>query len=421
MANEDFRNVVGLRVSGDADVADGAGRRARHTVVSGSREVTFEDNDSLREYFGVVRRHKLIVALCALLTPLAAFAYSQGQEPKYEASAAVLVDSGSVGNILSDIPGIAPTNDPERLAATHVSLARLPIVARRTVEAVGLAESAGALLGRSSVTAETDTDLLRFVVADADPDQARLLATAYAQQFTRYRNELDLKALRSTRATITRTMATLAEQGQKGSALYAELSRAVRRLDAAEAVRGSAAVVVQPATGATQVGPRTKRNVALGIVIGLLWGIGLAFLIERLDTRVRTPEHVEAIMGLPALGELPKPPDLSKARRRVALLEAPYGPYAESVRKLRANLEFASLGSSLGVLMVSSPVPGDGKTTVAADLAVAFARSGRNVALCISMLARRVWGARWASRAAVAWSTSCLEARRSIACSFQSR
>jgi Mrp family chromosome partitioning ATPase len=108
----------------------------------------------------------------------------------------------------------------------------------------------------------------------------------------------------------------------------------------------------------------------------------LAFLIERLDTRVRTPERVESIIGLPAIGELPKPPDLSRLRRRVAMLEVPHGPYAESVRKLRANLEFASIDGELRALMVTSPVPGDGKTTVAADLAVAFARSGRTVALC---------------------------------------
>lgn len=379
MANEERLNVVGIRTPADADVDE---RRTwayeRNTFLGDS----VEDTDSLREYLSVIARHKLVVALCALLTPLLALVYSLDQHPKYEASASVLVAAGSAGSILSDIPGVAPTTDPKRLAATHVSLARLPIVAQRTVDAAGVSESAGAFLGRSTVSAETDTDLLRFGVTDDDAERATRLATAYAQQFTRYRNELDLQSLRSTRAQITQTLAKLAEQGQKSSALSAELASAVRRLDAAEAVRGSAAVVVQPATGAAQVGPRTKRNVALGLFLGLLYGVGIAFLIERLGGRLRTAEGVEAILGLRALGELPKPPDLSRSRRRVAMLEVPHGPYAESIRKLRANLEFVGADSGLGVIMVTSALPGEGKTTVAADLAVGFARSGRTVALC---------------------------------------
>jgi Mrp family chromosome partitioning ATPase len=163
--------------------------------------------------------------------------------------------------------------------------------------------------------------------------------------------------------------------------VYRELQQAAQRLDAAEAAQGSAAVLVQPAISAAQVGPRVKRNVGLALVLGLFWGVALAFLIERFDTRVRSREQIEALVGLTALGELPRPPSTGKARQ-VSMLGQPYGPYAESVRKLRANLEFASIDSAPTTLMVTSAVQGEGKTTVACDLAVAFARSGRKVALC---------------------------------------
>ena len=373
-----------LRASANVDPPHEHGRRP---LPRSSRaldtEMPAEQPDSLREYLGVVRRHKLVVLACAFVTSLAALVYSIAQDPLYQASAAVLITSGGgAGSILSDIPGLAPTNDPERLAATNVNLARLPIVARQTIKSAGLEESAVAFLGRSSVSAETDADILRFSVNDLNRGEATRLATIYARQFALYRNGLDLQAIRSTRATINRTLARVAQQGQSASALYSELTAAVRRLDAAEAVHGSAAVFIQPATSAPQVRPRTKRNVALGLVVGLLYGFALAFLIERLDTRVRTPAQIEAVVGLPSLGELPMPPDLSKYRRRVAMLYLPHGPYAESVRKLRANLEFASVDGGPRSLMVTSAVPGEGKTTVAADLAVAFARSGKNVALC---------------------------------------
>jgi succinoglycan biosynthesis transport protein ExoP len=379
----DRSHSISLRASADAYPPETGGVRSLpQNQRMTSSALPPDEPDSLREYLGVLARHKIVIIVSTLLTLIAALAYSTSQAAVYEASASVLVTQGGAASILSDIPSLAPTGDPERLAATHVNLARLPIVARRTVNAAALDESAGEFLGRATVSAEPDADILRFTVGDAVPEQARRLATIYAQQFTRYRNELDLAAIRSTRATITRSLARLAQQGQQGSALYAELRQAVQRLDAAVAVQGSAAVVVQPAISAVQVEPRTKRNVALGIVLGLLWGIALAFLIERFDTRVRSREQVEALVGLPALGEIPQPPASSGQGRRVSMLNQPYGPYAESVRKLRANLEFASVDVAPRTLMVTSAVQGEGKTTLASDLAVAFARSGRKVALC---------------------------------------
>ena len=372
-----------LRATADPQVSDHSGvRPLPHSQRGATGPVMPPDEpDSLREYLGVLTRHKVVIAVTTLLTLIAALAYSSSQQAKFEASASVLVTQGGAASILSDVPSLATNNDPARLAATHVNLARLPIVARRTIVAAGLDESAGAFLGRASVTAEPDADILRFTVSDPVGEQAKRLATIYAAQFTKYRNELDLAAIRSTRATITRSLARLADRGQQGSSLYNELSQAAERLDAAAAVQGSAAVVVQPAIGATQVAPTTKRNLALGLVLGLIWGVALAFLIERFDTRVRSREQVETLVALPALGELPKPPDAAGKGRRVSMLGRPYGAYAESIRTLRANIEFASVDGAPRTLMVTSAIQAEGKTTVASDLAVAFARSGRKVAL----------------------------------------
>ncbi|CAN5774976.1 hypothetical protein BH18ACT13_BH18ACT13_03870 [soil metagenome] len=339
--------------------------------------------DSLQEFLGLLGRRKVVLLLAAVLTPLGALAYSVLQDPLYEGSAAVLATSGGVGSSLSEIPGSTASDEPERFAATQVILARLPRVAERVIEVAPLFEDSETFLGRSSVTAQEDADILRFNVSDGEPDEAERLATMYAQAFTRYRNDLDLQSIRSTRVVITSRLAALAAAGRGDSALYAELRRAVRELDAAEAVRGSAAVLVQPAVSAVQVQPRMKRNLVLGLMVGLVVGIGLAFLIERLDTRIRSPEAAEAILGLSVLGELSPPPDLpERAKTRVSMVEFPYGSYAEGVRKLRSNVEFANLDVGARVLMVTSSVGAEGKTTVSSDLAVALARSGRSVVLC---------------------------------------
>ncbi len=382
MRSDEQLNVYGLPVSTDVDSRDDSASWSFSPTpprVANQGASPPEGSDGLREYLDVVARHKLAVVLCVVLTTAAALAYSINQSPLYEASASVLVSAGGAGSVLSDLPGIAPSTDPARFAATQVGLARLPIVARRTVEATGLQEDAGAFLARSSVAPQSDADILQFTVSHGESEVAASLATAYARQFTRYRNELDVQAIRSTRASVVRTLSELARGGQQKSALYGQLSEDLRRLDAAEALQGSAAVLVQPAIGAAQVRPQTKRNVALGLILGLIYGLGLAFLIERLDTRMRTADQVETSLGLLALGELPEPPGSKDGRS--SMLSFPHGPYAESVRKLRANVEFVTRDSLPRTLMVTSAVQGEGKTTVAVDLAVALARSGRNVAL----------------------------------------
>ena len=198
-----------------------------------------------------------------------------------------------------------------------------------------------------------------------------------------YRNSLDLEAIRATQQTTVRALARLAAAGGRGTPLYADLRQTLRQLEAAEAVQGTAAIFVQPAVSAFKVRPTPFRDVVLGLALGIMLGVGLAFLVDRLDTRVRSPEAAEAILALPLLGELSQPPDLpEKAKTRVAMVEFPYGHYAEGVRKLRSNVEFANLDIGARVIMVTSSVVGEGKTTVASDLAVALARSGRSVALC---------------------------------------
>jgi Mrp family chromosome partitioning ATPase/capsular polysaccharide biosynthesis protein len=353
-------------------------------VLAGYRRPIIEEgSEGIREFLGVLLRRKAALLLPVLLTPVIALGLAMLQDPVYESSADVLVTSGSVARALTELPGLSSPDQPERNARTQVGLARLPRVAQGVIERAPLFESADDFLARSRVSVEPDTDLLRFTVEDRDAEQASRLATLYAQEFTEYRNSLDLQAIRSTKLTISRTLARLAAAGERGSALFAELRRARRQLEAAEALRGSTAILVQPAISATRIKPRPTRDAILGLGLGILLGVGLAFLIDRLDTRVRSSEVAEAIVGVPVLAELPAPPPLPQgAKTRVSMLDFPYGAYAEAVRKLRANLEFANLDAGARVLMVTSAVAGEGKSTVASDLAVALARSGRAVALC---------------------------------------
>jgi capsular exopolysaccharide synthesis family protein len=119
----------------------------------------------------------------------------------------------------------------------------------------------------------------------------------------------------------------------------------------------------------------------MGLVLGMLAGLGLAFLWEALDTRVRTAESVAEHLGLSLLARLPAPPRRFAGQNRLLMLDEPNDEQAEAFRMLRTNLEFANLDRGARTIMVTSALQGEGKSTTVSNLAVALARAGRHVVL----------------------------------------
>jgi capsular exopolysaccharide synthesis family protein len=129
-----------------------------------------------------------------------------------------------------------------------------------------------------------------------------------------------------------------------------------------------------------KVQPKPMRNAVLGLFFGLLLGIALAFVRDATDTRVRTPDEISEMLNLPIVGRIP-PPSKSLAPNELVMLSEPDGAQAEMFRLLRTNLQFASLSHPGRVIMMTSAREAEGKTTTVANLAVALARAGDNVAL----------------------------------------
>jgi polysaccharide biosynthesis transport protein len=129
------------------------------------------------------------------------------------------------------------------------------------------------------------------------------------------------------------------------------------------------------------VRPRTKRNALLGFLLGGLLGVGLGFLGEALDRRVRSEHEVTDVLGLGVLGRIPSPPRKLRKANQLVMLAEPTSVHAETIRKLRTSIEFVNLEHGARTFMVTSAVPQEGKSTTIANLAVSFARAGRRVAL----------------------------------------
>lgn len=331
----------------------------------------------LADYLAVLRRRKWVIVQSVAIVALVAFFLSVRQEKVFESSADVLLSRQNISNVITGVTNPDVFGDPQRFMETQAGLARAPEVARLALETAGLDDrTPGQLLARSSVQPKTNADLLRFVVDDASPATATLLANAYAKAFTSYKAQLDTGEITRARKDLDQRLAELGRAGKAGSDSYLELAKNAQQLRTMELLQ-QRNVIARPASGAAQTAPTPKRNALLGAFLGLLLGLGVAALWEALDKRVRKEEEIEQLLGLTLVGQLPAPP----ARSRVTMVDDPQSSHAEAVRQLRTNLEFANVDRGAKVIMVTSAVEQEGKSTTAANLAVALARSGKNVVL----------------------------------------
>ena len=335
----------------------------------------------------LLRRRKLWIVVPPLVLVALAVAHSSSQSTLYRGEANVLLSRVNLQSLLNNQTVVGISGDQVfRIQKTQASLARSPVVAERTLDAANVTDiTPEELLDRTTVEPDRAEDLLHFQVEDADKDRAQQLSEEFARQYVVYRQELDTAAIRTATRQIRRTLAGLDATDPDTSRLRASLRATDQELMTLKTLQSGNATYVRDDSHASKVRPTPVRDGVLAALLGLVIGVGLAFLREALDTRVRTAEEAGAILGLPFLGYLSPPPK----RSRLRMLENPYSPTAEAFRKLALNVQFANLGRpGSGVkgyrahtIMVSSAVPEEGKSTTIADLALTLARSSRRVAL----------------------------------------
>lgn len=338
------------------------------------------DPSSLPDQLRILTRRKWIVLAFVVIVPVAALGYSLSQSKLYEASAQVLLKTDNLASTLVGIAAPTSQDTPDRQAQTQAGLARVPDVAKRVLSATHTKDmTISGFLNASSVDALSNSNLLEFKVKASTPEQAARLATAYAAQYTAYRKRLDTAAIDSAEKDVAASLASVGANTASPS-LYAQLLKTRQDLKTLAALQTSNAILVQSAGSAKQVRPRPVRNAALGLVLGLLLGCGFAFLANALDTRV-SDEEIADYYSSPLVGRVPKPPVRVRRASRLVMLETPASVEAEAYRLLSTNLDFLLLTNPATVLMVTSALDGEGKSPVAANLAIAAAQPGRRVRL----------------------------------------
>lgn len=337
-------------------------------------------NAALSHYLRILRRGLWLVVLTTALATLGAFYASHREQKLYRSSADVLLSTQNLAGSLANVQ--SSNEDPTRVAATQADLAQTPPVAERALRLAHVADrTPQQLLSRSSVSSASNADILTFAVTDPSPAVAQRLAQSYAIAYTRYRRQLDTASIAQALQKVEARVRELKAAGAAGSTGYANLVDTEQQLRSMDVLQGSNAQLIRSAGPAAETQPKTTRNAALGAVLGLLLGIGLAFLRDALNTRVRTEGEVQDLLNLPLLARIPEPARRLRSKSRLVMLSEPGKPDAETYRILGTNVDIVNLERSARTIMFTSAERSEGKSTTVSNLAVALARAGRRVIL----------------------------------------
>jgi len=183
------------------------------------------------------------------------------------------------------------------------------------------------------------------------------------------------------------------------SRLYEQLQSSYQMNRINEADDGGRVQIIDEAVTPTfAISPNRTRNATYSLVVGLLLGIALALVLERLDDTVRTPDELREKMDVTVVGMIPAIDTTDAAAAgaasptigRLVTHADPRSPVAEAYRSLRTNLAFARTTQPVQTIVVASPGPGDGKSTTAANLAITFAQQGQRTLLVDADMRRAV-------------------------------
>jgi succinoglycan biosynthesis transport protein ExoP len=338
-----------------------------------------QNTSFLRPLLNVLRVRRWTVLMVLIALPIAAATFSARQAPEYEASSQVLISRTNLSNVLTGTQDPAAAEfDFNRVVQTQATLARTPRVAQRTLIAAGQDRNQfESFLEQSSVTTSPNNDLLTFAVTNGSRGLAINLAREYARQFVEYKQAATTNRLLKLRADLQREYPKMDPGSAEAHQNRVQLGRVKNLI----ALGDSSVAVVQTPRAAERIKPKPVRNVMLATVLAVFLGVGLAFLREALDTRVRTSAELEERLGLPLLGRLPCPPRPLRTSDRLVTLVDPASPAAEHFRVLRSSLSFTNIDSPARSILVTSAVQSEGKSTTIANLAVAMARAGQHVIL----------------------------------------
>lgn len=371
-----------------------------------------EKSDSLqrdlRHHLQVLSRRRTIGTITVAVVVGMVLIASYLQEPAYAAKARILLQPRSEESPFD--PSTGQRADPDRALSTEIEVLRGEGVRDHVRQTLGSAPTVSA---RPVGT----TDVVEITARSTKPQWAAEVANAYATSYIDFKrksavNDL-LAAAKEIQASVDDIQAQIGAldaevagappgvQDVVRESLSAQKNALVQQrglfkqtLDqlqvSARLRTGGAQLVGSAAVPTSPVSPKPLRNVLLALVVGATLAIALSFLVEHLDDSIESQEDLERLTGpVPVIGVIPAVRGWkTKDRPRVIAGEDPMAPASEAYRTLRTAIEFLAIDHPMGVVQVTSPQPGEGKSTTLANLAVTLATAGRRVTVVCCDLRR---------------------------------
>ncbi|WP_084079129.1 polysaccharide biosynthesis tyrosine autokinase [Demequina sp. NBRC 110057] len=292
----------------------------------------------IQEYLKALRKSWIIIVAFTVLGTALGVTFGLVATPTYTASSKVFVSTSHTDSVSDLQQGNSFTT---QRVATYIDLIHTTAVLQPTAEALGIDISTSGLREMIFASAPINTSVIDITATNEDPAFAASLATETA-----------------------RSLIALVEEIEANDST----AESPIRLSLVE----EASVPDSPTS------PRLPLNIAVGFIIGLSLGVGTALARRALDTRVHNEFDVESMTSAPVVGGIVY--DAKASEVPLAVSADPHSPRAESFRTMRSNLQFLDAGRHR-TFVVTSALPGEGKSTTAANLAIALADAGARVLL----------------------------------------
>lgn len=318
----------------------------------------------------VLRRHWMLILACLVITTAAAFALSKTQKKQYTATASLLFTNTSVAQEASGITAVN-TNDPTGQRNTNLALVQLAEnVPQRVASKIGMGLTANEVKSAVAAAQSGQSNIVSVSATWRTPAVAARIANTFAGQFIAQQGDNDRRTIQNAIHLVQQQYAALSK-AQRLAGQGQSLLDHIESLKILEAMQSSTQLAKVATVPQSPSSPKVKRNTILGLFLGLVLGLGLAFMFERFDRRIREADEVAELFGLPMLGVIPH----SRSGGRTA------SELGEPIRMLRARLRYFNVDRELKALLITSARPAEGKTTIAYSLAAAAASLGTRTLL----------------------------------------
>ncbi len=270
----------------------------------------------LKKALGILRRRAPVIVLCVAVVAAAAYGFSKHETKKYTATASLVFNNNPLSQQIAGLPaGGASNGDLLAQEASNVELVKGGDMAAKTASLLGHGLTEGKVADSVSASGQGESNTVVVSATSTSPTLAAAIANTYTHQFVSEQRSADRQYFKSALALVNKQLAALSPQQRIGPD-GVELQDRAQTLSLLSGLNsGNVQVAAEAPVPTSPSSPKTSKDTALGVVLGLLIGLGLAFVLERLDRRIREPKDVEAIYSLPLLGTVPESAALSRAAR----------------------------------------------------------------------------------------------------------